>query len=80
MSDELGVDPALLSNASDGITKVIGELKGLGISSCLFVRARYRSWTMPAVGPGTPTGGPGWSSIPGVVCSSRVHLRDVRGG
>jgi len=31
---------------------------------------------MPAVSPGTPTGGPGWSSIPGVVCSSRVHLRD----
>lgn len=33
MSDELGVDPALLTNASEGINTVVGELKGLGIEA-----------------------------------------------
>lgn len=31
MTEHLDVDPALLANASEGINKVVGELKGLGI-------------------------------------------------
>lgn len=53
MADELNVDPKLLQDAADGITKIVGELTDVGISSTAAVGRGFAETKLSPMEAGT---------------------------